>query len=125
MVDHGEDFKERRKHPRAMGNIPVKICGEEFDAVTETKNLSRSGTFCRVGKAIEPMTKLKIQLLLSYKQNGKTVTKKIGCGGVVVRCQKRHDDEYFNTAIYFNEIRDKDAVAIADYVHCMLSKEEE
>jgi len=126
MVDHGESSKERRRHPRIKGNIPVKICGEEFDAVTETKNLSRSGAFCRVNKYIDPMTKLKIQLLLSYKRSGKTITKKVSCEGVIVRVEQRPDEQKgYNTAIYFNDISEKDANAIADYVHFMINKEDD
>ena len=125
MVDHGESMKDRRRHPRAKGNIPVKICGEEFDAVTETKNLSRSGAFCRVNKYIDPMTKLKIQLLLSYKRAGKTVTKKVACEGVIVRVEQNSEGDCYNTAIYFNDIAEKDANVIADYVHFMINKDEE
>jgi len=33
--------KERRKDPRLDNNIPVKICQEDGDLVTETKNISR------------------------------------------------------------------------------------
>ena len=122
MVSQGKVLKDRRRHPRVKGNIPVKICGEEFDAVTETKNLSRSGAFCRVNHQIEPMTKLKIQMLLSYKKNSKVVTKKIACEGVVVRSDPVQGEKYFNTAIYFNDIDDKDAGMIADYVHFLLGK---
>ena len=124
MVNHGDEFKDRRKHPRVGGNIPVKICGDEYDAVTETKNLSRSGVSCRVNKYIEPMTKLKIQLLLSFKKKEKKVTKKVACQGVVVRVEPISSEGYFHTAIYFNDISDKDAVVISDYVHVMLDKEE-
>jgi len=124
MVDQGKSLKDRRRHPRVQGNIPVKICGEDFDAVTETKNLSRSGVFCRVDKCIDPMTKFKIQLLLSYKKSSKMTTKKIACEGVIVRAQKVPGKEEYNTAIYFNDISEKDANAITDYVHCMLNKEE-
>lgn len=124
MVDQNDSLQDRRRHPRAKGNIPVKICGEEIDAVTETKNLSRSGAFCRVNKYIDPMTKLKIQLLLSYKKNGKAITKKVACEGVIVRIEKAHGEEWYNTAVYFNDIAEKDACAITDYVHCMIHKED-
>jgi len=125
MVDQKTAMRDRRRHPRISGNIPVKIQGEEFDAVTETKNLSRSGAFCQVDKLIEPMTKLKIQLLLSYKRSGKIVTKKIACEGIVVRCDAVTGEQYYDTAIYFNDIQDKDAGVITDYVHFMLNRQDE
>jgi hypothetical protein len=123
MVEQDNTLQDRRRHPRAKGSIPVKICGEEFDAVTETKNLSRSGTFCRISRPIDPMTKLKIQLLLSYKKNGKMITKKVSCEGVVVRIEKIPEQDWYNAAVYFNEISDKDANVIADYVHCVIDKD--
>jgi len=125
MVNQNMTIRDRRRHPRVFGNIPVKIRGEEFDAVTETKNLSRSGAFCQVDKQIEPMTKLKIQLLLSYKRTGKVVTRKISCEGIVVRSEAVSGQPYFDTAIYFNDIQEKDAGIITDYVHFMLDRQED
>ncbi|MCK5260521.1 MAG: PilZ domain-containing protein, partial [Candidatus Omnitrophica bacterium] len=78
---------ERREDPRLENNIPVKICQDGGDIVTETQNVSRSGAYCRVNQYIEPMTKLKIHLLLSFSKNEKSVTKKISCEGVVVRSE--------------------------------------
>ena len=72
MVSLDSNF-ERRQHPRLTGNIPVKICSDDCDLVTETKNLSRTGVFCRINKHIDPMTKLKIQLLLPFKRQNKVV----------------------------------------------------
>ena len=115
--EKGKPFRERRKHPRSEGNIPVKICSDEFDLVTETKNLSRSGVYCRVNRSIDLMTKLKMQLLLSFKKKQKTVTKKISCEGVVVRVDPGSEEEGYNIAIYFQEIKPKDADWIAEYVN--------
>ncbi len=79
--------QERREHPRLTSNIPVKLfCGDR-DTVTETKNVSRTGAYCQVNKYIEPMTKLKVCLLLPFKRNGKVITKKVLCAGVVVRAE--------------------------------------
>jgi len=66
---------DRRKYPRTQGNIPVKIYSDDFDVVTETKNLSRAGVYCQVDKYIEPMTKLNIHLLLSSKKRGEDANK--------------------------------------------------
>ena len=111
---------ERRKHPRLEGNIPVKICSDEFDLVTETANLSRTGSYCKVDKYIEPMTKLKIHLLIPLKKGQKIVTKKISCDGVVVRTESVPGQPYYNVAIYFSDINVKDADYITDYVKTAL-----
>ncbi len=113
---------DRRKHPRTEGNIPVKIYSDDFDVVTETKNLSRAGVYCQVDKYIEPMTKLNIHLLLSCKKDGKITTKKVSCQGVIVRTESVPGTDIFNVAIYFNEIKARDAENIADFVEIMLDK---
>ncbi|MDD3374777.1 MAG: PilZ domain-containing protein [Candidatus Omnitrophica bacterium] len=111
---------ERRRDPRVDNNVPVKISSEDFDVVTESKNLSSSGAYCLVDKPLEPMTKLKIQLLLPVKQKNKTIVKKISCCGVVVRSQPQEDKKCFSTAIYFNDIKDKDKKVITQYIDVLL-----
>ena len=114
--------KERRSHPRTEGNIPVKISSTEFDIVTETKNLSRTGAYCRINKYIEPMTKLSLHLLLPFKRNNRIITKKVSCKGVIVRTESFPGNEDFCIAIYFNDIQNKDADCIAEYVSTTLGQ---
>ena len=113
---------ERRKHLRLDNNIPLKICSDDFDVVTETKNLSCSGAYCRINKYLQPMTKLKLHLLLPIKKNNKITTKKISCQGVIVRSESIPGDQYFNIAIYFNEIQQRDVNSINDYINSVLSQ---
>lgn len=103
-------------------NIPLKISSPDFDFVTETKNLSRTGIYCRVNRYIEPMTKLKIHLLLPFKRNNRVVTKKVSCGGVIVRAEAVNNKEDFNVAIYFNDIQNRDADQIADFINLAAEK---
>ena len=114
--------QERRRDPRLTGSIPVKISSDDIDIVTETKNLSRSGAYCRISKYIEPMTKLKIHLLLPMKRQDKVVTKKISCQGVIVRTESIPTEEGFNIAIYFQDIRSRDAENITDFINASLQK---
>lgn len=112
--------KERRRDPRFLGNIPLKISSDNFDLVTESKNLSRSGVSCRVSQYIEPMTKLKIQLLLPFKRKDKVTTKKVSCGAVIVRTESEPANGAYNVAIFFNDIQARDAATLAEYVNNML-----
>ena len=114
--------QERRRHPRLENHIPLKICSDDFDVVTETKNLSSSGAYCRVNKYLEPMTKLKIHLLLPFKKYNKSVIKKISCEGVVVRSESVPGDQYFNVAIYFSDITPKDVNCLNDYINSVLDQ---
>jgi hypothetical protein len=122
-VSTDKPSRERRIYPRLEKNIPLKISQDEGDIVTETANISRSGAYCRVNKYIPPMTKLKIYLLLPIRKNGKNTTKKITCQGVVVRTEPVQGKEYCNIAIFFNEIAQRDAESIADFVNSYLEHE--
>jgi hypothetical protein len=113
-------MQERRQSIRLDNNIPIKICQEDGDLVTETGNISRSGAYCRVNRYIEPMTKLKVHLLLPIRKKGKDVTKKISCHGVVVRTEPALGKEDYNIAIFFNEMAQKDAQCISDYINSYL-----
>ncbi len=112
--------EERRRHPRIEYNIPVKMSWADADVVTETKNISSSGAYCRVSKYIEPMTKLKITLLLPVKSGAKVTTKKISCHGVVVRTENIPGQDDFFTAIFFSDIHPKDSRILAQYVESVL-----
>ena len=112
--------REKRRSPRVESNIPLKISSEDFDIVTESKNLSSSGAYCTVDRYLEPMTKLKIHLLLPFKKKDKIIAKKISCSGVVVRTQANPEGKNFNTAIYFNEIEEKNRKIIAEHVAALL-----
>ena len=106
---------ERRKGQRALAHIPVRIAQEDGDIVTETLNISRSGAYCQVNKRVELMTKLKIQILLPSRKNQKR-SKTIHCQGVVVRVEPAAHNGCFDVAIFFNEIAQRDAESINDYV---------
>ena len=115
---------ERRGDPRLENNIPVKICQEGGDLVSETQNISRSGTYCRVEKFIAPMAKLKIHLLLSSPKEGKKSAKKVSVKGVVVRSERVKDGKGYHLAIFFSDIAKRDAETITDYVSTHLRKTE-
>lgn len=111
---------EKRAHPRVSNNIPLKISTADVDLVTETKNISCSGAYCRVNKFLEPMTKMAVTLLIPFKRAGKATTKKVVCGGIVVRTENIPGEDGFNTAIFFNDIHPRDSRFLADYVQNMI-----
>ncbi len=112
--------QEKRRHLRVECNIPVKISGDHGDILTETKNLSCSGAFCRMTQRLEPMTKLKVYLLLPLRKSDKVRPKKITCQGVIVRTQATAGEEYYDTAIFFSDIAPKDSRTIDEFVESML-----
>ena len=71
------------------------------------------------------MTKLQILLLLPLRRRNKVVTKKITCQGVVVRTETVKEGDYYNVAVYFNEIQKKDSASISEYIESLITKEEQ
>ena len=115
--------QEKRRYLRLERNIPVKISGDHGDILTETKNLSCFGAFCRLAQRLEPMTKLKVHLLLPLCKSDKVTTKKITCQAVVVRVKAAEGGNYYDTAIFFSDIAPKDSRTINEFVESMMEKE--
>ncbi len=114
---------ERRKDPRLISNVPVKMHRDGFDFNTETTNISRSGAYCRVNKYIKPMTTLDIHLFLPPNDQEKSSIKKIFCRGAVVRTEPVPGDNAYNIAIFFNDISTHDADAISEFISHRLKAE--
>ncbi len=111
--------QEKRRHLRVECKIPVKISGDHGDILTETKNLSCSGAFCCMTQRLEPMTRLKVYLLLPLRKSDKGTAKKITCQGVVVRTKAAVGQDNYDTAIFFNDIAPKDSRTINEFVERM------
>ena len=111
--------REKRRHPRLEGNIPVKITSDQGDILTETINLSTYGALFRISQRLEPMTKLKIHLLLPLRKGNGEHPKKISFQAVVVRVQASQEDGY-DTAIFFSDIAPKDSRAIDEFIEYMV-----
>lgn len=112
---------ERRRAARIAQNIPLKLSSADSDFVTETKNVSASGAYCRVDQYIEPMTKLDIQLLLPIRKGSEVTTIKVSCCGVVVRTESAPNDDGFDTAIFFNDIGPQEIAILKEFVEQSLS----
>lgn len=116
---------ERRRDSRIQKNIPIKLfSADKYDVITETKNISASGAYCKLNLKIPEMTKLAITLLLP--RLGKIPAKKIDCQGVVVRVEekKEQDNNLYSIAIYFNNMNKSDRKFIRQYVKQHLSRKD-
>lgn len=111
---------ERRSHPRTKMSLPLKISQKGLDLITETRNVSCSGVYCRVNKPLPLMSKIGLTLLLPLQNRNKVNTEKIKCKGVVVRSEpeilKEADTAYQNIAIFFTDLTKKDRTKITQYV---------
>lgn len=109
---------ERRRSPRIARGLPLKISCDDFDIVTETKNISAIGAYCSTDRYLAPMTKLSILLLLPFSNDRKVITKKVTCTGVVVRVEEPNPqaDGKFHIAIFFNNLSRKDKKTLTDFL---------
>jgi hypothetical protein len=121
---------ERRRANRIKKNIPLKIKEASFDSVSETKNLSSSGLYCKIDKYVAPLTKVDMILLipqLSLKRlEEKEQCKRIECVGTVVRTELVNDPiegDYYNVAIFFSEIKKSDKSAIEKFIKQHISQD--
>ena len=121
LPNNSPDSSEKRRHPRILKKLPLKLKIDSFDLSTETLNISSSGVYCQIDKYIEPMTKVSIVLLLPLKlKNNTEVTKKVTCKGVVVRTEKNSAGDKFNIAIFFSDVLEADAENINRYIETHL-----
>lgn len=113
---------ERRKHPRILKKLPLKVKVNSYNIVTETLNISASGAYCEIDRYIAPMTKVGLILLVPLRlKNNKTVTRKLSCEGVLVRIEKSKSSEgKFNIAIFFTHMKEPDLKNISRYVESHL-----
>ena len=111
-------MSERRKFPRIEKSLSIKLSDNEFDILTETKNISANGAYCPVRQPLPLMTKLDVVLLIPVAKNRSRAIKKLHCKGVVVRQEEARDNGTYSwrVAIYFNEIKETDRKMLAAYV---------
>lgn len=113
---------ERRRHVRLEQRIPLKISSDDGEIVTQTRNISCSGAYCQVNRYLDPMTKLKIHLLVPIRRKTKLDTQKITCNGVVVRTESNPSEGNYHIAIFFNDIQPKDSKSLQAYIKASLKQ---
>lgn len=97
--------------------LALKISGDDFDIVTQTKNISLNGAYCSVDRQLELMSKLAVLLLLPFPRKEKIVTRKISCSGVIVRNEMpRPPGNKYHAAIYFNAMSNRNKKLLGEFL---------
>jgi len=111
---------ERRRYPRVIKQIPLRIRHEDYDLVGQTHDISCIGAYCTINKYIPVFSIISVVLLLPSKTK-KNVVSSVRCKGVVVRIEENQEkNKEFKVAIYFNRLRQKDRDKISQYVQHFL-----
>lgn len=108
-------FMERRKNPRIHKNLPIKIQYEDLNIMTETRDISCSGTYCSTSQELPLMARVKVFLMLPFFWMDKRIAKNIKCEGIVVRSEKIASNKC-NIGIVFTDITRGNKSKICEYV---------
>lgn len=111
--------KERRRFPRIKDeNIAVKLTGEGFNTISQSLDVSASGIYCKVDRHIPLMSILQIVLTIPGKSPD-SPSKTLNVDGVVVRehaVKKEGKDTYYDIAIFFNTLTEKERKILMEYI---------
>jgi len=110
---------ERRSDARFDIALPLKISGQDYDLITNTKNISCSGIYCQVSRYIPVMTKLALTMHIPLIIGRRKVEKKVDCACVVVRIMPEFVQESVNDyhlGLFFSQIQEKDKALISKYI---------
>lgn len=111
--------QDRRKFPRVKDEgISLKLRFDDFDSITHTTNISSSGVYCKLGKELPLMSRVKLMLMIPDPAKESTL-KELEVNGVVVRQHPVTIDgvvKHYDAAIFFEDLSEKDKEAIAGYI---------
>jgi hypothetical protein len=108
-----------RSFPRIDNRLLFKIITPKYNLIAETINISCTGAFCRVNRAIPIMKSLKIILKLPFGMSDDDF-EYVECYGIPVRVEailsKGNICGLYKTAIVFNEIENKAKKQISEHI---------
>jgi hypothetical protein len=113
---------DRRGKPRVNAGLAAQFSNEmgEEAMAAETMNLSMSGVCCQLPNPVEPLTKVKLTLLVPEVKGKRSARTAVVCAeGIVVRCESQasgQDAERYEIACAFTSLRDKDRKILQAYV---------
>ncbi len=112
--------QERRKFPRIHDEgLSIKLDTGDFDTMTHTTDISASGIYCKVGKELPLMSRVKLAIMVPDMAKEDRVLKPLEVEGVVVREHPVIIDgavKHFDVAIFFDNLSEKDKSVIQDYI---------
>lgn len=105
--------RERRKHDRALADLPVTIVLDDGVHEAKIRDVSRGGVCFFLDRPVPEMTALRIEFNLPVEVG----VRKISGHGAVVRCEKigKHIDHY-EIAVFMQDMAAPDRDTIAQYV---------
>lgn len=109
--------EERRKAVRVEASIPIDVLGAGEETSGRTINLSMKGVYFRSSAFIEPLTKVRMGLIVPSSEEGDT---KADFEGVVVRTEpesESEDVEEYKIAIYITFMSKRSEKVLSRYIN--------
>lgn len=107
------DGAERRQWPRARADWPIRLALADGEYEARVRDVSRAGVCFFIDREVPVMTRMRIDLELPVPDGLRFVTGT----GVVVRCERiSRRIEHYEVAVFFHEMAEPDAEALAAYV---------
>ena len=112
--------QERRKFPRIHDEgLSLKLNAGDFDTMTHTMDISASGIYCKIGREIPLMSRVKLAIMIPDTDKSNKASNPLELDGVVVREHPVIIDgavKHFDVAIFFDNLSEKDKGVIESYV---------
>ena len=112
--------QERRVAKRIKDEeLLLKIIIGGFDTSTHTINISSSGLYCKVGKDMPLMSRVKLMVMIPGSSKNEKESKGVEVEGVVVRAHPVIIDgeiKHYDVAIFFDSLESKTRDLIDNYI---------
>ena len=117
-------LSDRRKTPRVAAELPIAIEGGPAEASGKTLNISENGVYFEVPHFIEPLTKVRMELLIPATSDSEEKEIRFGFDGVVVRVEPEtptDNTSSYKVAVFFTHVPDYSLTALQAYIERSLS----
>ena len=99
--------KERRKAQRVDVELPISISGGSAPAEGKTFNISTNGVYFESPRTIEPLTKVRMQLMVPVLEGGAEKEMGVSFEGIIVRSNIDKTDPNavrYRIAVFFTHV---------------------
>lgn len=98
---------ERRRHARVPAGMPFRLVTEGREETFDLLDLSESGARIQASRALQPMTRLNVRLLLPANRVGSPEDVRLDTTGVVVWSHRAGHDSAYDLGVFFAELDDR------------------
>lgn len=100
-------MKERRRAKRVETNLPIAISGAPEEEEGRTINISTNGVYFESPRMIEPLTKVRMELMVPVIKNGMEKEMGVTFDGIIVRVNPEKtapDVTRYKIAVFFTHV---------------------